>query len=75
MNSKYLLKKIFQSFITLLIVLTVSFILFRAMPGDPVSMFIKQGVSPEVVKAMKKNMGHAKASENVSTLVKEMAHG
>jgi peptide/nickel transport system permease protein len=57
MNSRYLLKKIFQSLITLLIVLTVSFILFRAMPGDPVSMFIKQGLPPEVVSAMKKKMG------------------
>lgn len=57
MNSKYLFKKIVQSLITLLIVLTVSFILFRAMPGDPVRMFIKEGLPPEMVAAMKKNMG------------------
>ncbi len=47
----------YQSLITLLIVLTVSFILFRAMPGDPVSMFIKEGLPREVINALKKQMG------------------
>lgn len=57
MNYKYFLKKIFQSIITIIIVLTISFILFRIMPGDPTSMFVKSGIDPEVAAEIKSNYG------------------
>ncbi len=57
MNLRYFAKKIFQSIITILIVLTISFILFRVMPGDPTSMFVKSGMDPEVAAQIKANYG------------------
>lgn len=58
MNLKYFIRKLIQSFITIWIVLTISFILFRAMPGNPVSMFVKSdGMDPEVAKALIKQYG------------------
>lgn len=57
MNYRYFMKKIFQSLITIWIVLTISFILFRVMPGDPTSMFVKSGIDPEVAAQIKANYG------------------
>lgn len=57
MNSRYFAKKIFQSIITILIVLTISFVLFRVMPGDPTSMFVKNGIDPKVAAQIKSNYG------------------
>ncbi len=57
MNYRYFSKKIFQSLITIWIVLTISFILFRVMPGDPTSMFVKSGIDPEVADQIKANYG------------------
>jgi peptide/nickel transport system permease protein len=41
MNLNYLLKKLFHSLITLFIVITINFFLFRVMPGDPFAMIAK----------------------------------
>ncbi|PIE77065.1 MAG: peptide ABC transporter permease [Clostridiales bacterium] len=41
MNLSYLSKKLFHSFITLFIVVTINFFLFRIMPGDPFAMIAK----------------------------------
>jgi peptide/nickel transport system permease protein len=57
MNFRYFSKKIFQSLITIWIVLTISFILFRVMPGDPTSMYVKSGIDPEVAAQIKDNYG------------------
>ena len=58
MNLKYFIRKLIQSLITIWIVLTISFILFRAMPGDPVSMFVKSdGMDPKVAQALIKQYG------------------
>jgi peptide/nickel transport system permease protein len=58
MNLRYFIKKLVQSLVTIWIVLTISFILFRAMPGDPVSMFVKSdGLDPQVARAIVKQYG------------------
>lgn len=57
MNFRYFSKKIFQSLITIWIVLTISFLLFRVMPGDPTSMYVKSGIDPEVAEQIKTNYG------------------
>ncbi len=41
MNLSYLSKKLFHSLITLFIVVTINFFLFRIMPGDPFAMIAK----------------------------------
>jgi len=43
MNFKYLSKKLGHSLITLFIVITINFFLFRIMPGDPFAMIAKAG--------------------------------
>ncbi len=57
MNMGYFLKKIIQSLITIWIVLTISFILFRVMPGNPTSMYVKSGIDPAVADQIKENYG------------------
>lgn len=57
MNYRYFTRKIFQSLITIWIVLTISFLLFRIMPGDPTSMFVKNGIDPEVAAQIKAKYG------------------
>lgn len=43
MNAKYLSKKLFHSLITVFIVITINFFLFRVMPGNPFAMIAKAG--------------------------------
>ncbi len=43
----FLVKRIVQTVITLLIVLVLLFVIFRLMPGDPSRFFIKPGMDPE----------------------------
>lgn len=57
MNYKYFTKKVVQSLITILIVLTLTFILFRVMPGDPTAMFVKNGIDPSVAEKVKEDYG------------------
>lgn len=77
MNLKYFIKKLFQSIITIWIVLTISFILFRAMPGDPVSMFVKSdGMDPKVAKAIIKQYGlHLPLHKQYVVYIKEILAG
>jgi len=42
----YLAKRAAQTFVTILIVLVLMFVLFRLMPGDPTSFLIQPGLSP-----------------------------
>lgn len=58
MKKKYLLKKIFQAFITLIFVLIFNYVLFHIMPGDPLSMLIRNPkASPEAVEKIKVLLG------------------
>ncbi len=45
--SKFIIGRTIQVFITLLIILTLLFLIFRLMPGDPTSHVIDPGMSPE----------------------------
>ena len=42
----FLVKRAAQTVVTILVVLVLMFILFRLMPGDPVSFLIRPGLSP-----------------------------
>lgn len=55
--SEYLVKRILQSVLVLLLVSVVSFGLIHAAPGGPVTMFIKPNQSPEMVKVQMHNLG------------------
>ncbi|NVM23330.1 MAG: ABC transporter permease [Desulfobacterales bacterium] len=55
----YILKRIFFSFVILYFVITVNFIIFMLMPGDPVSMLASQMKlkEPEMIEAVTKAFG------------------
>ncbi len=42
----YLVKRAAQTFVTIIVVLALMFVLFRLMPGDPVSLAISPGLTP-----------------------------
>jgi len=44
---KYIFQRVFMMFITLFILVTILFFIFRVIPGDPVSMFIDSGMDAE----------------------------
>lgn len=44
---KYIAKRIMQIVITLIIIMTIMFILFRMMPGDPTSFMLDTRMTPE----------------------------
>lgn len=61
MNLQYLLKKLFQSAVTLFIILVINFFLFRVMPGDPVSMIMRNPNSnPQVLAHLRSLYGFDK---------------
>ncbi len=50
MNKGYILRKIFQSLITVLAVLIINYFLFRVIPGDPMQMVMRNPkASPESI--------------------------
>jgi peptide/nickel transport system permease protein len=58
MNRKYIVKKLFYACITLMGVLLINFFLFRIMPGDPVSMLVRNpNANIETVEKMKAAYG------------------
>ena len=57
---RYLLSKLVQLFLTLFAVLTIAFVLFRMIPGDPVKVFLKQTgakYSPEQIDDLRHEFG------------------
>jgi len=42
----FLVKRAAQTVVTIVIVLVLMFVLFRLMPGDPVSFLIQPGITP-----------------------------
>ena len=54
MSKEYLLKKIFQALITIIIVLIFNYILFRVMPGDPLGALMRNPkATPESIEQTK----------------------
>lgn len=53
----YLSNKIFYSFLTLLGVVTIVFLLFTVFPGDPARMMLDQKEDPEQLALIRKNLG------------------
>lgn len=53
----YLVKNIFYAFLTLFGVVSVVFLLFAVLPGDPARMMLGQNQSPEQLEIVKKKYG------------------
>lgn len=55
----YIFRKVLFAFITLLIVITIDFVLFRVLPGDPVRSVIGRNVriTPEAQQALREQFG------------------
>ena len=56
----YIVKRAAQTFVTIIIVLILMFVLFRLMPGDPVSLAIQPGLTPEQKDEQRVNLGFAR---------------
>ncbi len=54
---KYISKRIFMLVITLFVLITILFFLFRILPGDPVSMYIDSGLDRESQELLLKHYG------------------
>lgn len=57
MMYRYIAGRILQIAVTLFILLTLTFFLFRVMPGDPASMVIDPKMPPEAKAILKKQLG------------------
>ncbi|KUO51075.1 MAG: hypothetical protein APF76_16400 [Desulfitibacter sp. BRH_c19] len=59
MNKRwYLLKKLFQSIVTIFIVLVINFFLFRVMPGDPIKILIRNPrISQDALERVRQQFG------------------
>ncbi len=55
--SKYIAKRLLQMVITLFVLSTLIFLLFRLVPGDPVSMYLDAGMSAEAKEMLMKQFG------------------
>ena len=53
----YIIHKIFYGFLTLFGVITVVFLLFTVLPGDPARMMLDQKEDPEQLAQIRKNLG------------------
>lgn len=54
---RYLFNKIIYGFLTLLGVVTIVFVLFTVLPGDPARMMLDQKEDPEQLAHIRKNLG------------------
>lgn len=54
---KYIGKRVTLAFFTLLIMVTIVFFMFRVIPGDPISMYIDQGLDQESQQLMMEMYG------------------
>ncbi len=57
---KYILKKVFYSFLVLFGVVTIVFFLFNILPGDPAVIILGQHASQEAVDKIHKKLGYDK---------------
>lgn len=53
----YLFRKTIYLTITIFLILTFNFLLFRVMPGDPARAVIPKGASPEIIDALRDRWG------------------
>jgi len=53
----YIARRLLQMVVTLFVILTVLFFLFRLMPGDPVSMVLDPKMPPEAKEALRHQFG------------------
>src|SRR5690625_2413120 len=54
---RFLLKRLIQTVITLYILITILFFMFRILPGDPTSMFVDAALPAEAREAVLKQFG------------------
>jgi peptide/nickel transport system permease protein len=54
---EYTIRRIGQLVVTYWAFITILFVLFRVMPGNPVTMFVAQGLGPEAQQEIIKNLG------------------
>jgi len=57
LRARYILSRSTQSVITLLAVLTLLWVLFRALPGDPAGIYISGRLSPQDIEALRESFG------------------
>ena len=57
MPGRYVASRVAQTLVTLFAVLTIIWILFRTIPGDPAAMFISERLTPEDIDAIRKSWG------------------
>ncbi len=58
MTRRYFFSKLFQALLTILIILVMNYFLFRVMPGDPVSMLVRNPrMSPEATQKVAEMFG------------------
>jgi len=53
----YIIRRLFQMVITIYIIVTLTFFMFRLMPGDPVSMLVTEDLSEEAQEMVRKEWG------------------
>lgn len=53
----YIINKLFYGFLTLFGVITIVFLLFTVLPGDPARMMLDQKEDPEQLAQIRKNLG------------------
>ena len=53
----YVVKRLLQMLITLFVLITILFFMFRVIPGDPVSMYIDSGMDKEAQEILLKHYG------------------
>lgn len=54
---RYLIQRLFKSLLTIFISITLTFLIIRLMPADPVSLLVDPKLSPEVQEQMRRSFG------------------
>ena len=76
MKGRYLLKRFFLTLITLWVLITLVFFMFRIMPADPTAMFIGASLHPDSQRQMIKMFGLDKSKlEQYYIYMKNLARG
>ncbi len=55
--TRYILQKVVFSLVTLFVILTVNFFIFRVAPGDPISMMLSPRTRPEMKEKIREQFG------------------
>ncbi|MBW2058496.1 MAG: ABC transporter permease [Deltaproteobacteria bacterium] len=57
LQGRYVVSRVLQTILTLLVVLTLMFFLFRLVPGDPTAMYVSGRLAPEEIEAIREAWG------------------